>query len=198
MKTYGYFCEDKAIEAFIDKTLLLLGSTANCQGFTKNVDCCERLEPPNGRNSSMIKRYFAEYSKIAFSEYSIDLYIAAYDYDDKNIVSYAHHINQQKAKIIDRVNQTVICIPVQCIEYWLWYIKHDNDDIIPLPNSIEHDAVKKRRDIKEDIYGRALSVNSQLAISKPILDQLNIEHLRELSTSFKNFTDQIIEFCNRG
>lgn len=201
MKTYGYFCEDEAIETFIDRTLELIGPTTRCRGFVKHKN---ELTVPDGRNSAMIKKIFPSAIKIAFANTSenekIDLFIISYDFDDTDIASFNHHIDQQKEKIdLRRRGKTIFCIPIQCIEYWLWYIKHSSDETPPLPNSIEKDATKKRSDMKIDIYGSVKTSRwTQFTKSQPILEQLNIERLESLSPSFKNFTNQIREFCNRG
>lgn len=180
MKAYGYFCEDEAIETFIDKALSVIGPTTRCQGFIKRTN---PLAVPNGRNSAMIKKNFPDAITLAFAtkgEQAIDLFFVAYDYDDTNRESLNLHIEQQKAKInIQKRGKTLFCIPVQCIEYWLWYIKYANEET--LPNSLETNNMKKRKDIKDEVYGRASSVTGQLAISIPLLEQLNIERLQSLS-----------------
>jgi hypothetical protein len=201
MKTYGYFCEDEAIKAFIDKALEIIGPQTRCKGFTKREN---PMGMPSGNNADSIKKNFPIAVKLAFAnienDTKIDLFFVSYDYDDTGRESFDQHIKQQKNKIgIKQRGKTIFCIPVKCIEYWLWYIKHADDKPAPSHNSIETDSNVTRRQIKEDIYGsRIPAVATQLIKSKEILEKLSIEHLEKQSPSFKNFADQIREFCQRG
>lgn len=195
MATYGSFCEDIALEKFTDATLSILK-----KGKMRKHEKFARIHVPVDGNDSIIEKRFVDVSKEA-DLYDLELFIVARDYDNQPVVQYSKYIQERKFKLDIRVrNKTVFCIPVKCVEYWLFYLKHMDDTVPAKPNSLESDANFNCAKAKADVYERPLdedgkyikqSAKIEVAKALKILEKLDIKRLMELSPSYKNFIDQL-------
>ena len=108
-------------------------------------------ESTGATNVNTIKREYINVGKKAISEFGIDMYIASYDYDDTNLESYNHHIEQQISRLDNKIRRkSILCVPIKCIEYWLYYIKK------PDSSKLEEDNEFNRHDAKSEVYEREL------------------------------------------
>lgn len=200
--TYGYLCEDKALELFVDETLKALELKTKCKAF-------EKVNIPNpiiATNRNQVIAWYKDAAKKVISDNKLDLFIAAYDWDSANIGDYDAALKKQIADINGKArNRTVVCVPIKCIEYWLWYVKHADDENRPAPNSLETNVQFNGDMAKSDVYQRALdekgkysgqSTKTELEKARLILAKLNIENLKMLSPSFGHFVRQIEQFCS--
>ena len=204
--TYGYLCEDKALELFVEETLIRLGPKSKCKVFEKNVEFCDRFKAISGRGRNEIIARYAEAAKIAISEKKLNLFIAAYDFDHFKTDGYESTLKKQIDELsIKTRNKSVMCVPVQCVEYWFWYVKHASDISAPINNFLEANSEFNRHFIKSDVYERALdekgkypgqSAATELAKARIILEKFDLDKLESLSPSFAHFVAQIKRFCN--
>jgi hypothetical protein len=86
----------------------------------------------------------------------------------------------------------VLILPVQCIEYWLWYIKRHHEE----PGKKTPLESDPRSVAKQAVYGSTKLVIKQLEIADDILANLDVSWLESRSESFKHFHHQVINFLN--
>jgi len=195
MTAYGNFCEDIALEIFIDATLVKFQ-----KGKMRKHDEFAKIHVPVDGSDSMIEKRFVDVSKEA-DLYDLELFIVARDYDNQPIAQYPKYLKERKFKLDIRVrNKTVFCIPVKCVEYWLFYVKHMDDTTPPQPNSLESDTNFNCAKAKSDVYERPLDEDGkyikqaariEVAKAIKILEKLDIKRLKILSPSYDNFIGQL-------
>ena len=84
-------------------------------------------------------------------------------------------------------------LPVQCVEYWLWYIKRHREEpgrntpLEPQPRSLA----------KQAIYADTKLVAKQVEIANDILVHLDVSWLEQRSDSFKHFHKQVTDFLEQ-
>ena len=126
---------------------------------------------------------------ITFGEKRCDLELCfiGLDCDDKEHAAYYAEM-QEELKEDGLQNNAIIFIPVQAIEFWLWYIKVNKENP-NLANTAIIDS-DSRKDLKKRVYNRKRPTNKY---SNPIVEQLsqgvNFEWLTTHSASFKHFYD---------
>jgi hypothetical protein len=191
---YGYFCEDTALEVFIDAVLHKFKKGH----LEKNKEFFDKISIAVQGNDATIERQFVDVSKQA-QILRLDLFIVAQDYDSKPLADYDNFIRVRKDKLNIKVrNRTVFCIPRKCIEYWLYYVKHQDDANAPEPDSLESNPDFNCAKAKTNVYQGKIENNRYEKQSREtetkhaleILQQLDIEKLRKLSPSFDNFYRQ--------
>ncbi|GAB3505250.1 hypothetical protein GCM10027341_36590 [Spirosoma knui] len=84
-------------------------------------------------------------------------------------------------------------LPVQCIEYWLWYIKRHRDE----PGKNTALEPQPRLSAKQAVYANTKLVAKQLELANDILVHLDVSWLEQRSASFKHFHNQVITFLNQ-
>ena len=192
---YGYFCEDTALEIFIDAVLLKFKNGR----LEKNKAFFDQIGIAVQGNDATIERQFVDVSKQA-QILRLSLFIVARDYDDKQLDDYENFIKFRKDKLNIKVrNRTIFCIPRKCIEYWLYYVKYQNSKNPPAPDSLENNSDFNCAKAKADVYKgetenyryQKQSRETETKHAEEILHHLDIEKLRTLSTSFDNFYKQL-------
>ncbi len=192
--TYGIFAEDAANRIFMRNTIPQL-----VEHFGKSSDIVfqhedkftEFVRPDNGLDA---RNRFIGAADIGFDNFGLDVCFVGVDCDDnvfEDVFSEMQN-NCTKEGVEDKI---LIYIPVQAIEYWLWYIKvkKENDTLGTTPN-IETEG---RKDMKKRVYNRIKPTNAK---SNPIVDSLsksfNINWLRQCSNSFDAFVNQFEKYIN--
>lgn len=87
----------------------------------------------------------------------------------------------------------VLMLPVQCIEYWLWYIKRHRDE----PGKKTPLESQTRASAKQAVYADTNVVAKQIRLANDILVNLDVSWLATRSDSFKHFHHQVQTFINK-
>lgn len=108
----------------------------------------------------------------------------------------------QKPKILEKQSEyastcrnqpAVLMMPVQCIEYWLWYIKRHRDE----PGKNTPLESQTRLQAKAAMYAGTNVVAKQILLANDILGSLDVSWLESRSESFKHFHNQVKTFINQ-
>ncbi len=88
----------------------------------------------------------------------------------------------------------VLMLPVQCIEYWIWYTKRHREE--PGKNSPLESY--PRSVAKKAVYGEIKVVREQVAVANEILASFDALWLESRSNSFKYFHNHVKTFINQN
>ncbi|HNF13088.1 MAG TPA: hypothetical protein PK453_05420 [Leptospiraceae bacterium] len=140
-----------------------------------------------------------KFAKIAFAKYYIQLFIIVFD-NDRRLDSSREHQVEIRSKMDELVKNDfgkkyIICVPVECIEHWLWHIKDmsgsEKDRIKPF-------AVEKKNSLeaKEYVYQTSVSKKKR-EIIEAMTEKFSIDELRSVSASFSIFYQSITEYMKQ-
>ena len=187
MKTinYGIFAEDEANKIFIKNSVPQLVSHLGYGGkvsFNLQSDFTSMATAKNGK---YVFENFIMFISNGIKYFSLDLCLVGLDADDE---AHAEKYSAMYEKLVSNnlSKKGLIFIPVQAIEYWLWYlkVKIDNPQLEGTP-AIE---AKSRQDLKKWIYNRKKPTNKK---SNPLVAELSknidFDWLNAHSASFKHF-----------
>jgi hypothetical protein len=186
--TYGIFAEDEANKIFMRNALPQLVSHLGFDGVANFNHQADYTEMATAKNGDYVFENFISFIGKGIKYFQLDLCLVGLDSDDDNHAD-KHGQMQEALEESGLGNNGVIFIPVQAIEYWLWYIKVKKGDgsIETTPNI---DATMERKELKTLVYGRKKPTNK---VSNPIVESLsqNIDFpwLTAHSASFKHFYD---------
>ena len=200
MKTvnYGIFCEDIVQKIFIEALLAQLPAYL---GRKTEIEFLLNQNPygkfiKNSNTKREIDNNFQSVAIVNFRDYQTDLFFVGRDLDHFEENNFRAKKEEMLQKLDTKIHEkTIIFIPVQCIEYWLWYIKlHIENPQITKKESLE----KQRRDeAKKTIYGKSDARNpKQLAIIEDtkILKNIDIAWLCRCSYSFNALLEDVKKF----
>ncbi len=187
--TYGIFAEDDAIRIF---TQNLIGQLVSHLDYgdkvllKHNENFTNQMRTEKG--GGYISMHFIKFVTKGINEFSLNLCFVGIDSDDKE---HLECYETMQARIVDSrlEDRAIVLIPVQAIEYWLWYIKtkKENPDLTTTPII---DRTNSRIELKKWVY---LDKNARTRVSNPIVESLsqNIDFpwLVAHSASFKHFHD---------
>ncbi len=192
-KTYGIYCEDDPMRLFVHSYIERL-NIKEFQNFSFELKPNPSFQSAIGnKNNSKteVKKKFLTMLKIAQSQYNIDLMFIGVDCDgfedkkfNENLAFFRDKIEEARIDI-----RTIIFIPVQCIEHWLWYLKmkQEND---PKANTKKLEKEPKPK-AKLKIYQDAKGAIKRNRIVSKILENWDPEFLDSHSKSFRHFREQI-------
>lgn len=192
MKTtikYGIFAEDEANKIFMKNAIPQL---VDYLGVTDRVDFVHEESFTKfmvAKNGDYVRANFIATIEHGVERYDLDLCFVGVDADDDPHEDlYKEMFDDLDRSDLDN-DKVLIYIPVQAIEYWLWYIKVKNEDAaLPKTPAIETEG---RKDMKKRVYNRKKPSNAK---SNPIVEELsnsfNINWLRQCSNSFDAFVNQ--------
>lgn len=195
--TYGIFAEDDAIRIFtqnlIGQLVPFLGYGAKVL-FKHNENFTNQMRTEKG--GGYIFMHFIKFVTRGINEFSLNLCFVGIDSDDKE---HQECNENMQARIIDSKleDRAIVLIPVQAIEYWLWYLKakKENPDLGKTPIV---DKTNSRLELKKWVY---LDKNARTRVSNPIVESLsqNIDFpwLTAHSASFKHFYDSFHSYLLR-
>ncbi|ADB41791.1 hypothetical protein [Spirosoma linguale] len=181
--TYGFFGEDKAIHNFLDKYLqqeypdtFIEDEDERWQFKAENGHQVDILLPDALRKRSILK---------------LDILFVGRDIDTghKSDIKTRQEWYEQKCK----GHPVVLILPVQCIEYWLWYIKRRSEE----PGKNTPLESYPRPEAKRAIYGDTKVVSKQILLADDILASFDASWLEQRSDSFKHFHSQVKTFINK-
>jgi hypothetical protein len=149
-------------------------------------------------NRSYIKSNISLMSNIAFGLDNVDLFFAAYDSDNEKEQSFNNELSLIKSHLKNNAEHCIILIPVQCIEHWLWYIKHCNENTLKYTSTCfeKEDKIKA----KIEAYGRKKPIKEHIeAKIDEYLTNIDLNCLIKYSFSFRRFANDfklnIIKYC---
>lgn len=181
--TYGFFGEDEALRNFLEKYLhqhfpdtFIEDEDERWQFKAKNGHQVDILLPDALRKVSLL---------------SLDILFVGRDIDTghKPTIKIRQEWYEHKCK----GHPVVLMLPVQCIEYWLWYIKRHTEETgknTPLESY-------PRSQAKQAVYGDTNIVAKQILIANGILGSFDASWLEQRSDSFKYFHSQVKAFIGK-
>ncbi len=196
--TFGIFAEDAANEIFIQNAVPQLVEFCGYGGeieFIHNKDFTDRVKPKSG---GYVSKYFVNYILNGIKENALNLCLVGRDSDDNE-----HHVLYGKMKdnlvASGLTDKALLYIPVQAIEYWLWYIKvkKDNPNI---KNTPVIDRVKTRQELKQEVYSSTrarISNKKSNPIVKELSKDIDFDWLKLHSASFSHFYDLFENYLKR-
>ena len=180
MKTivYGIFAEDDANKLFIINALPQLVTFFDVEINLKHE--ADYTSMAVAKNSEFVVDNFMDRAVQGFRYYGLDLCIVSVDREDRDFKTMLKKMNN-KLPNQGFEDKVFIFIPVQCIEYWLWYLKFSDKE-----EKIE--TSKTRKEVKKELYRSAKSSNSKTnPIVKEITQTIDFELLVKKSESFNYF-----------
>lgn len=192
MKTivYGIFAEDDANKLFIKH---LLPQLISYFGFDEAITLAHQNDYSNmavAKNSDFVVDNFMSRAVQGFRYYELDLCVVSVDCEDRNFLEMIESMNK-KLPNQHLENKVFIFIPVQCIEYWLWYLKFNE-------NTENIETSKSRKEVKIDVYGSAKPSNRK---SNPIVEHLSqnidLQQIVQQSASFAYFFEAFQVFLKK-
>ncbi|MBM2815522.1 MAG: hypothetical protein HW421_2284 [Ignavibacteria bacterium] len=191
MIKYGVFCEDEPHRIFIINLLNQITKLYENQviiSFIFNHDFKIRYGANFNRNQ--VKGRYLDVIKDSFIIYSLDLLFIGYDYDyhDENSFDKEYEKEVEKIKKLKSnfINKTILFIPVQCIEHWLWYLKlKENGGNIQRKIILEK---RERNEAKEAVYENKKGIKDfRNMIANSLTEQIDVLWLKQKSFSFRKF-----------
>lgn len=135
-------------------------------------------------NKKQVDNRCAMASKVAFSDdryrTRADFFVICRDADSADPKVFKKKNEEFKVKVHTRIRETIICLPVQCIEYWLLYLqqKHANKSLENLP----------RKEVKKNVYGRENPGRQRtIEVVRSLCTEVDIDWLQSRSVSFREF-----------
>ncbi len=176
---YGLLCEDDAHREFLRMALSFLAAdSTNFEEVKTHIQA---------KNKREVDRNFAKACSVAFVTYNVDVFFVVRDVDSVNDVNFSVLYTMFHGGLTEpHRHRSVIVLPVQCIEHWLWYLKHYNENPTMMKNiPLE---TRTRNDAKKEVYGH---IKTSIAKQKPIIQELmrtaDLKKLSHHSASFRKF-----------
>ncbi len=192
---YGILAEDSACKIFIEQTIPQLEELF-CENMSirfEHESALSNKYKPNG--SGYIKKKFVRFVRDGILSFGIDLCFVGRDADD----GFHNDIFLTMLKELDESgldSKAIFFIPVQAIEYWLWYLKAKRDN--PEAEKVAPIEEKARGKMKKLVYGKTSGLRTRH--TNPIVEQLSksfdINWLRQCSESFNHFVNEFEQYIN--
>lgn len=181
--TYGFFGEDEAQRNFLEKYL----QRQYPDTFIEDENERWRFKASNGDQvDSLLPDALRQRVRLG-----IDVLFIGRDVDTEHKPTVTIRQNDYKSRC--EGHPAVLMLPVQCIEYWLWYIKRHREE----PGKNAPLESQPRLFAKQAIYADTKLVVKQLEIANDILADLDVSWLESRSDSFKHFHRQVLAFLNQ-
>lgn len=138
-------------------------------------------------NKKQVDNRCASASKVAFVDCEADFFVVCRDIDSIDPKVYT----QKQEELTGRFHhtgagKTILCLPVQCIEHWLLYLKQHRDNA----HSTKNDPVENvpRKEAKIGVYGKSAPKREYC---KTVVSEhcavIDIDWLQSRSMSFREF-----------
>jgi hypothetical protein len=188
---YSLICEDIAHSTFIGEFLKAASKSQPEIAFLLNSEC---YDPYKFSNKSNVINFYSIVSARWFSSFNLDLLFVIADFDGWEKSEFTkHHDELLEALRADVKEKTLILLPVQAIEYWLYHILWKMENPLSTKNiSIENDP---RPEMKKKIYGckRPSKELSEKTV-RNIMLHFNPDWLKSRSHSFAHFYERFLKF----
>lgn len=180
--TYGFFGEDEAQRNFLEKYLhqqypdtFIDDENERWRFKATNRDQVDKLLPDALRQRALLY---------------LDVLFVGRDVDTEHKLTIKIHQDHYASRC--QGHPAILILPVQCIEYWLWYIKRHQEE----PGKNTPLESQPRALAKQAVYGDTKLVARQLTIANDILAHLNVSWLESRSESFRHFHNQVKDFLS--
>lgn len=185
---YGFYGEDDAHKIFLHNYLQQINNET--VSFERDEEFCDRFR---ANNKKQVDTKFAFVAREGLSNYQHDIFFVGRDIDSHQ----KEQFNIRRKHFADEnIQNLVLMLPVQCIEHWIWHLKHHQDNPRSTKNVSLH--MHPNKVAKREVYGYDDPPN---AISNPIVDNLSskfdVNWLESRSDSFRHFHYQVKTFINR-
>lgn len=203
---YSILAEDEAnrlfIEAFTNQII------ADLQ--LKNIELKYDSDFANitGRNDNdYVRNHFIQSVQIGIARFDLDLIFVALDLDinfgklpintsvDSTYLELAHQKvfdEMMETATIHNLEQNVlISIAVQCIEYWLYLLKINQETIQNYQQPVE---LIDRKDIKRLVYDNKKRKKKTRPITNKLVTPIDLKFLKANSKSFEHFYNQVRDY----
>lgn len=181
--TYGFFGEDEAQRNFLEKYL----HQEYPKTFLEDEEFRWRIK---ARNRDQVDALLPQ-ALFQRAKMSLDVLFVGRDIDTyqtpgiiKKQVEYAQCCQGHPA---------VLMLPVQCIEYWLWYLKRRQEE----PGRNTPLESQTRTTAKQAVYADTKVVAKQIGLANDILRNFDVAWLESRSESFKHFHQQVCTFIQK-
>ncbi len=189
MKTlkYGYLGEDEAQKIFLKN---YLNKVSNSE-ISFQID---EYFPLKATDRAQVRKRFKEAIQVGITQFKQDVFFVGIDLDNFENSKRDNLFSEMKSEIHPQFqSKTCIFIPVQAIEYWLWYFKLQKKN----PSSTKSIQLEKktRIDAKIAMYGfKKVSNEKSNPIVEEFSENLDINFLESRSESFRHFNKQVNDF----
>jgi len=198
MKTisYGILAEDSACKIFVEYAIPKLQALF-CEDkeieFEHNKWLTSKYKL-KGKNYVLKK--FINLIRDGLVGFDVDVCFVGVDADDE---SYEDNFTTMMEQLTENNlnDKAIIYIPVQAIEYWLWYlkIKHADPDLdIDEVEAVEQET---RREMKKRLYRNNKTTEYSDQIAKFYSKSFDINWLRQCSNSFDAFANEFENYVNK-
>lgn len=178
--TYGFFGEDRAQRNFLEKYL----HRQYPETFIEDETERWRFKAASG---PQVDRLMADALRQR-AIIGLDILFVGRDIDRERKLEIKTRQDHYASKCAN--HPVVLMLPVQCIEYWLWYIKRHQEE----PGKNTQLESQTRFSAKQAVYGETNLVSKQILIADGILSDLDASWLEQRSESFKHFHKQVTSF----
>ncbi|MEY2828435.1 MAG: hypothetical protein RIQ33_293 [Bacteroidota bacterium] len=187
---YGVVCEDKPQRIFIEKILPAIISKLNSdKSFQEDSEFKWRYGKPH--NKKAVLNTFVEACAEAVGTYKLNVCFVGVDLDAISKENFDSELNNMQNQLSDSLKKSsLIFIPVQCIEHWLWHLLWK----IEHPNSTQNLALENetRQAAKKKIYGRVKPADEEKI--NVLLANVDLDWLCSRSFSFNHFFKSVESF----
>lgn len=188
--TYLYFVEDQAHRLFLERLLELLPNHMSLAlSFSKPHNHEEIYFLKKKHNNSALKSTYIDIAKQALYDHGADLFIVGLDLESsQGEEKYKKDLNelQDHKNFASFREKSIVYISVQCIEHWMWYLKHHKEN--PDNNKSMNFESRERKDAKTAIYGSPkVSNETAVPLINTLLESIDIDYLEQQSYSFRRF-----------
>lgn len=181
---YGIYAEDKAGRCFLEQIIPQLLVYQNSEIILEHCTAFSNEYLPKSVENLM-HTYIEVLVEGYKPEYQLDICFLIRDSDDE-IHSGLYKDMYQNLSENGFSNKTIIAIPVQAIEYWLWYLKAQKEGLPIIAKEKEG-----RKELKLQVYKRKRCNNKdQIEIISQLVQYTDIDFLSKNSASFKHFVDE--------
>ena len=190
---FGIFAEDDANKIFIRNTIPLLVQYFQ---FEDKIELKENIDFSTfivAKSSYYVQSECVNVVAHGMKTYRLNVCFVGLDADDNAHLSLFDEMYKE-LKNNSLEGNALIYIPVQAIEYWLWYIKAKKENSTLVDTTII-DSTKKRKEMKKEVYNH---IKPRNAHSTPIVEKLSknydIDWLIKHSKSFEHFVNHFNDF----
>jgi len=198
MKTisYGILAEDSACKIFAENAIPQLQKQF-CEDkeieFEHNKWLTSKYKL-KGKN--YVLRRFINLIRDGLVGFDVDVCFVGVDADDE---SYEDNFKTMKEQLTenDLNDKAIIYIPVQAIEYWLWYLKLKYEKPELDISEVEAIESETRREMKKLLYHNKKTTKYTNEIVERYSNSFNINWLRQCSNSFDAFVNEFENYINK-
>jgi hypothetical protein len=188
---FSILCEDDAqffaITSFLSQLAQDKVALDFNQAYYKQFKCSNK--------SDVVNKLKQASAYIVLPKYELDLLLAGIDYDYKPIEDFEIRLKFLQDKVVDVAkNKTIIFLPVQEIEHWLFFIKHKIDNPTSSKNIINEVEKRESKTTKSLVYKNIVDKEDYI---KLLINHCDLEWLSHQSKSFNHFKKSVATFLEK-